>query len=191
MRRGGLAAAADSLGRVLLLDSVSMTVLRIWRAYRGVQLAWLALPVAGMRPCTDTSVHRVCAHASATFHPSADGQCRESGARSSSSGQHAADGLQLHLVMYAPRKGVLEVWQMEHGPCVCKLAPVTTTGTLLGPSLPAHPDQGQGQQNSAWMLKVLHLLGQCWLVDWGAQLVMDVAFAALQASRQGHGLDSR
>ena len=39
--RGPLAAAADSLGRVLLFDCSSVTILRIWKAYRHVQIGWM------------------------------------------------------------------------------------------------------------------------------------------------------
>ena len=42
--RGALAAAADSLGRVLLIDTACMAVVRVWKAYRSAQMAWLVLP---------------------------------------------------------------------------------------------------------------------------------------------------
>ena len=42
--RGALAAAGDSLGRVLLIDTATLTVVRLWKAYRHAQLAWLSLP---------------------------------------------------------------------------------------------------------------------------------------------------
>lgn len=40
--RGPLAAAADSLGRVLLFDFSNLTVLRIWKSYRHAQIAWIS-----------------------------------------------------------------------------------------------------------------------------------------------------
>ncbi len=43
--RGCLAAASDALGRVLLVDVASLTVIRVWKAYRNAQMAWLMLDV--------------------------------------------------------------------------------------------------------------------------------------------------
>ncbi|KAK9862145.1 hypothetical protein WJX84_003819 [Apatococcus fuscideae] len=43
--RGTLAVAGDSLGRILLVDLAMCLVLRIWKAYRHAQAAWLMLPV--------------------------------------------------------------------------------------------------------------------------------------------------
>ncbi|KAK9827282.1 hypothetical protein WJX81_008183 [Elliptochloris bilobata] len=42
--RGPLAAAADALGRVMLLDAASSAVLRVLKGYRDAQLAWLLMP---------------------------------------------------------------------------------------------------------------------------------------------------
>ncbi|GBF88261.1 rab3 GTPase-activating non-catalytic subunit [Raphidocelis subcapitata] len=42
---GALLAAADNLGRVLLVDGASMVVLRMWKGYRDAQCGW-ALPRA-------------------------------------------------------------------------------------------------------------------------------------------------
>lgn len=39
--RGPLAAASDSLGRVLLIDTAASIVVRLWKAYRHAQTAWL------------------------------------------------------------------------------------------------------------------------------------------------------
>ncbi|KAI8465884.1 MAG: Rab3 GTPase-activating protein regulatory subunit N-terminus-domain-containing protein [Monoraphidium minutum] len=71
---GGLFAAADGLGRVLLVDGASMAVLRMWKGYRDAQCGW-ALPPAG--------------------HP------------------WAAHGLL--LVLYAPRRQLIEVWTPRAG----------------------------------------------------------------------------
>lgn len=43
--RGCLAAAADSLGRVLLMDTHKAMVLRIWKGYRDAQCGWITHPV--------------------------------------------------------------------------------------------------------------------------------------------------
>ncbi len=47
--RGALAAAADSLGRVLLLDLQAgpLCAIRLWKGYRDAQLAWLDGPSEG------------------------------------------------------------------------------------------------------------------------------------------------
>ena len=55
-RRGLLAAAADSLGRVLLVDCPTATVLRVFKGYRAAQCAWVALalpPGCGARSLAD------------------------------------------------------------------------------------------------------------------------------------------
>ena len=42
--QGPLVAAADNLGRVLLLDSSHMGLVRMWKGYRDAQVAWLQPP---------------------------------------------------------------------------------------------------------------------------------------------------
>jgi len=48
--RGPLAAAADNLGRVLLIDTWTMTVIRLWKSYRNAQMAWLTFPATQVQP---------------------------------------------------------------------------------------------------------------------------------------------
>lgn len=42
--RSSLIAAADTLGRVLVVDGRDMVAVRLLKGYRDAQLAWLALP---------------------------------------------------------------------------------------------------------------------------------------------------
>lgn len=160
--RGQLAAAADSIGRVLLVDSASLAVLRIWRAYRNAQLAWLLLP----SQCADSQPGPAAQPVPA-------------------SGPHAPTGptgsrhrLQLALVLYAPRRGVVEVWQVERGPCLLRLT-VSQDASLLTPScLGGTHSQGVGAER--WRLQ-----RQCWLLDWAAGEVLDVAAAVAEARPGG------
>lgn len=39
--RGNLAACTDDKGRILLVDLVSMCIVRAWKGYRDVQCGWI------------------------------------------------------------------------------------------------------------------------------------------------------
>lgn len=87
-----LAATTDSFGRVILIDVARKVAIRIWKGYRDAQLGFL--------------------------------QVME---QESTSERGASDLLNLaspsprmatFLVIYAPRRGILEVWTMEQGPRV-------------------------------------------------------------------------
>ena len=86
---GRFAAMADNLGRVLLLDSGDLAVLRIWKGYRDAQCGFLS--------------------------------------RTTPNGSE-----QEFLVVYAPRRSRIEVWQVRYGQRVGQVSgPELSHGRLL------------------------------------------------------------
>lgn len=85
-----LAAVTDDFGRVTLLHLSRGVCLRMWKGYRDAQLGWLQVPEE--RSPAPTSP------------PSSQPPPPR---------RHA-----LFLVIYAPRRGILEVWAMQQGPRV-------------------------------------------------------------------------
>ncbi|KAI3702782.1 hypothetical protein L6452_28534 [Arctium lappa] len=80
---GTLAAIMDSLGRIMLLDTRALVVVRLWKGYRDASCLF---------------VERLVNKDS-------------SGAR-----EHVKNDYSLCLAIHAPRKGIVEIWQMRTGP---------------------------------------------------------------------------
>ncbi|XP_078431767.1 rab3 GTPase-activating protein non-catalytic subunit [Wolffia australiana] len=85
--RGTLAAIADSLGRILLLDTQALVVVRLWKGYREASCLFMEAHVA-----------------------------RDEGPSTSSNARQIKREKCLCLVIHAPKKGILEVWKMRTGP---------------------------------------------------------------------------
>ena len=85
---GHYACCADSLGRVLLLDTDSMLAVRMWKGYREARTAWLVQP--NTQP-----------------HSPAPRQLLRTG--------RSPSPLSLFLLLYAPRRGLLELWAVPQG----------------------------------------------------------------------------
>ncbi|KAL3715898.1 hypothetical protein ACJRO7_007626 [Eucalyptus globulus] len=83
---GTLAAITDSLGRVLLLDTQALVVVRLWKGYRDASCLFMEMLV-------NNSLSSSSSHYEATKSD----YC-------------------LCLAIHAPRKGIIEVWQMRTGP---------------------------------------------------------------------------
>ncbi|XP_065861957.1 uncharacterized protein [Euphorbia lathyris] len=84
---GTLAAITDSLGRILLLDTQALVVVRLWKGYRDASCFFLEMLVKNDK-----------AEASSSYYvPSKSDYC-------------------LCLAIHAPKKGIVEVWQMRTGP---------------------------------------------------------------------------
>lgn len=79
-----LAAVTDSLGRIILLDTTTGLLLRMWKGYRDAQCGFTEVTEARNRKDQSTD-------------------CRRSG---------------LFLIIYAPRKAILEIWCLQKGPKV-------------------------------------------------------------------------
>ncbi|RVW43016.1 Rab3 GTPase-activating protein non-catalytic subunit [Vitis vinifera] len=84
---GTLAAITDSLGRILLLDTQALVVVRLWKGYRDASCLFTEMLVS-----KDTA-----ASSSSYYEPVKSDYC-------------------LCLAIHAPRKGIVEVWQMRTGP---------------------------------------------------------------------------
>ncbi|KAF4522485.1 hypothetical protein B566_EDAN002570 [Ephemera danica] len=97
-----LSVVCDSLGRVILLDTHFGTVLRMWKGYRDAQCAWIEVK----EPLSRTSP--AAASARTKHRPR----------------------VALFLVVYAPKKGIIEVWAMQQGPKVASFS-VSKGGRLL------------------------------------------------------------
>lgn len=82
-----LAAIADSLGRVILVDLKNGTILRIWKGYREAQCAFFEVSETRNRK----------------EQPSVENMKRRTG---------------LFMIIYAPKKAMIEIWCMQYGPKV-------------------------------------------------------------------------
>ncbi|GAB2215864.1 hypothetical protein Droror1_Dr00020269 [Drosera rotundifolia] len=84
---GTLAAITDSLGRILLLDTQALVVVRLWKGYRDANCLFMEMLVK-----------------------------KESVPSTSTYLENGKGDYCLCLVIHAPRKGIVEVWQMRTGP---------------------------------------------------------------------------
>ncbi|XP_004516083.1 uncharacterized protein [Cicer arietinum] len=83
---GTLAAITDSLGRILLLDTQALVVVRLWKGYRDASCLFMEM-----------LVNKDTASSSSTYYePTKSDYC-------------------LCLAIHAPRKGIIEIWQMRTG----------------------------------------------------------------------------
>ncbi|KAG8502450.1 hypothetical protein CXB51_000349 [Gossypium anomalum] len=126
---GTLAAITDSLGRILLLDTQALVVVRIWK----VSSAFIILN--SWEPTASFSALSSVFHA--LFQGYRDANCffmemlvnRDDKRASSSYHVPGKSDYCLCLAIHAPRKGIIEVWQMRTGPRV--LAIQCTKGCRL------------------------------------------------------------
>ncbi|XP_073313069.1 uncharacterized protein [Primulina huaijiensis] len=84
---GTLAAVTDSLGRILLLDTQALVVVRLWKGYREASCLFVE-----MLASKDTAASRTASY------------------------EYLKSDYCLCLAIHAPRKGIVEVWQMRTGP---------------------------------------------------------------------------
>ncbi|CAN6483768.1 unnamed protein product [Victoria cruziana] len=84
---GSLAAIADSLGRILLLDTQALVVVRQWKGYRDAHCLFMEMLVGGDASSSDLPQN----------------------------GKSKSDYC-LCLAIHAPRKSIVEVWKMRIGP---------------------------------------------------------------------------
>ncbi|WOK91499.1 hypothetical protein Cni_G00190 [Canna indica] len=83
---GTLAAITDSLGRILLLDTQALVVVRLWKGYRDACCLFVEM-----------LVNRDKASSSSYYESTKNDYC-------------------LCLAIHAPRKGIIEIWKMRTGP---------------------------------------------------------------------------
>eukprot|EP00249_Psilotum_nudum_P014617 c24920_g1_i1 orf=88-1509(-) len=86
---GTLAAVTDSLGRILLLDTQALVVIRLWKGYRDASCYFLEV-----REDYKTGL---------VLQRARHEKCRK-------------QDLVLCLAIHAPRRGVVEIWKLRNGP---------------------------------------------------------------------------
>jgi hypothetical protein len=112
---GRLSACADGFGRILLIDTKTQQVLRMFKGYRDAQVGWLHAPEYG-----------------------AEGGQHDPHGRTVPIGPLEQLPLQpmggtsygLYLVLYSPRRGMVEVYRMRRGPRVM-VTPVGDAARLV------------------------------------------------------------
>ncbi|XP_077976699.1 rab3 GTPase-activating protein non-catalytic subunit-like isoform X2 [Styela clava] len=136
-----LAATTDSLGRVILMDVSRAIALRMWKGYRDAQIGF-------MRVFDDA--HR--SHRHHHHHSHVDNEHRSNIRR------HA-----LFLLIYAPRRGLLEVWTCINGPRVGAFN-VSKNAKLLCPG------HGMMGLNTSTMSSTVSHTFQCCLLEANGQV---------------------
>lgn len=106
-RRRRWLAATDILGRVLVLEPRSLVCIRLFKGYRDAQVAWTDAAAAGYGK--QDALPLASTEAPTPVERSATDERK---ALSSPVLAHAAAAL---LVIYAPRRGLLEAWRMPSG----------------------------------------------------------------------------
>ncbi|KAI8006336.1 Rab3 GTPase-activating protein non-catalytic subunit [Camellia lanceoleosa] len=101
---GTLAAITDSLGRILLLDTRALVVVRLWKGYREANCLFMEM-----------LVNKDTATSSSNYY------------------EHVKSDYCLCLAIHAPRKGIIEVWQMRTGPRLLVI-PCTRGSKILQPT---------------------------------------------------------
>ncbi|XP_075060377.1 rab3 GTPase-activating protein non-catalytic subunit [Mixophyes fleayi] len=89
-----LAAVTDDFGRVILLDVGRGVAIRMWKGYRDAQVGWMQI--------VEDLHERESDRGHVSPFGSTQGPCR----------------VAQFLVIYAPRRGILEVWSTQQGPRV-------------------------------------------------------------------------
>jgi hypothetical protein len=140
-------AAADNLGRVLLVDAASATVLRVFKGYRDAHCAWLSLQFPAIQPSTSSALASAAGARPAdhegvlmssqpvdnSSNAAVEGVSRLA-ATTVASGTQELQGSQvsvaaiygpgserLYLAVCAPRRSVIEVWEVPQGARICSL----------------------------------------------------------------------
>ncbi|XP_033631830.1 rab3 GTPase-activating protein non-catalytic subunit-like [Asterias rubens] len=91
-----VAVSTDSFGRVILIDLVRGIAVRMWKGYRDAQCGWISVTEDILRDKSDPAATKAQRQ-----------RTRQFGAR-----------VALFLVIYAPRRGILEIWNTQQGPRV-------------------------------------------------------------------------
>ena len=175
--RGSVAVASDSFGRVLLIDVVSLTVIRIWKSYRDAQFGWImcSWPQRALKQSHITEDHLLQSQTHAGKRRRADA---ESSHGMQDSNPELDKPVSLHLVLYAPRRQALELWQMRHGSRVAT-SQVSSTCKLLQRAVPFGLDPDSVNHTNA-----TSRTSQCLILDTNTGQCMDVLAALQQPTHQ-------
>lgn len=179
LSRGSVAVASDSFGRVLLIDVVSLTVIRIWKSYRDAQFGWImcSWPQRASQQSHTTEDQLLQPQPHAGKRRRADAESLH-GLQDSST--EPDKPVSLHLVLYAPRRQALELWQMRHGSRVAT-SQVSSTCKLLQRAVPfgLNPD---GVDHTG--CDAATRTSQCLILDTNTGHCMDILAALQQQTHQ-------
>lgn len=174
-------AAADNLGRVQLLDASSATVLRVFKGYRDAHCAWLSLQLPARQPPSGQRQPELAGHSAAAVEDKGracmEGAVSEAGAAASArrvraerqevgsrqSGGLGRAGERLLLAVHAPKRAIIEVWEVPYGSRLCSLK-VDADCCMI----PVAPVFGSGQvPRNGSRTKGSQKLepSRCWLLD--------------------------
>jgi len=179
LSRGSMVVASDSFGRALLIDVVSLTVIRIWKSYRDAQFGWImcSWPQRAPQQSHTTDDHLLQSQSHAGKRRRADA---ESSHGMQDSNAELDKPVSLHLVLYAPRRQALELWQMRHGSRVAT-SQVSSSCKLLQRAVPfgLDPDSVKNSGSDA-----TSRTSQCLILDTNTGQCMDVLAALQQQTHQ-------
>lgn len=95
-----LSAVCDTMGRVTLIDNKHGIAVRMWKGYRDAQCGWVE------------AVEEIHRQSSKSHHSKAFSANSSS---SSSSNLRNQKRTALFLVIFAPKKGVIDIWSIQNG----------------------------------------------------------------------------
>ncbi|XP_076960109.1 uncharacterized protein LOC143636388 [Bidens hawaiensis] len=119
---GTLAAITDSLGRIMLLDTRALVVVRLWKGYRDASCLFVERLV------------------------------------NKDSHERAKNDYSLCLAIHAPRKGIVEIWQMRTGPRILTV-PCPKGSKILQPTYRFGSTFAESSSTSYKPLEVFFLNG--------------------------------
>ncbi|KAL7143437.1 hypothetical protein ABFS83_08G190500 [Erythranthe nasuta] len=124
---GTLAAITDSLGRILLLDTQALIVVRLWKGYREASCLFVEMLASKDK---DKAAYNL----------------------------HSKSDYCLCLAIHAPRKGIVEIWQMRTGPRLLTI-PCPKGSRILQPTYRFSSAASQSSSSSYVPLEVFFLNG--------------------------------
>ena len=171
---------------MLLIDVVSLSVVRMWKSYRDAQYGWVMYSPEGQ------AAHAQRNSADQPMHDQAHPEKRHKSDRASEDDPQARQlekdqAACLHLVLYAPRRRSLELWQVRLGP---RVATVQLAGPckLLQRSLPfgLRSDSATNFGNDFCSRAAVQGADQCLIVDVLSGQTTDVLSALHLPPSQQH-----
>jgi len=102
---------SDAMGRVILVNNKKGIGVRMWKGYRDAQCGWIEV--------TEERDRGICRNVD-------------------KSGRKALLRTALFLVIYAPKKGVIDIWSIQQGPKITTFTASKNGRQVASPSLCFH-----------------------------------------------------
>lgn len=189
------AACCDSLGRVLVVDAADGVLIRLFKGYRDAQTAWLVTS-SSISSSSAIEVEAIMEIGGTTSQPPKDNNDqlqpneqsfdeavlleKEENKQQPSSYQKGGK----YLVIYAPLRRVVEVWDPFQGHRIGALPAMPRHGLLL--QQPAVPVRGGGYRVDTGRKKE-YAANTCWMLDIEALELVDLGEALEQVLRNAAG----